>query len=224
MVSLQRAGTTGPSRSVDPSASPGDDGASRVYPSRFGGAFCISSGSNGASCVFSSGSDGASSFSSSGSDDASCVFCDPTAIPVSPVWGSIAPSVSSPRYPAVPPVSSRQDPYFPCYLMAPLVSLPCDPITPHVSPPRDPAALLVSYLWGPAAPPVFPFFILVIPASAPAPAPGHRAAELHAEVLIVNTVAAGLFRPVDPLHHLPFCFHLQARLAGPPLVCRHDSH
>ena len=48
-------------------------------------------------------------------------------------------------------------------------------------------------------------------------------ARFRAKVPIANTVAAGLVRPVDPLHGLPFSFHLQARLAGPPLARRRDS-
>ena len=79
MVSFRRAGTTSPSKPVNPSASlatsfvstPGSDGTS---PSGFCGAFCVSLGSNDVSCVSSSGSDGASSVSSLGSDSASRVL------------------------------------------------------------------------------------------------------------------------------------------------------
>ena len=48
---------------------------------------------------------------------------------------------------------------------------------PLVCSPRDSAAPFVSPLRGPAAPPVFPLCVLVIPATAPAPAPVLRAAE-----------------------------------------------
>ena len=97
------------------------------------------------------------------------------------------------------------------------------------SPPRGSAALPVSPLRGSAAPAVFPDCVLVMPAAASAPAPVPRVAEpyfsdwfiftrLHPEVLIANTVAAGLARPVNSLHRLLFRFRLQVHLAGPPTV------
>ena len=126
----------------------------------------------------------------------------------------------------VPPVSPCRD------LVTPLVSFPCDPMAPPVSPPRNPAAPLVSPLWGPAAPPVIIFCVLAMPAAAPASAPVLRTSSsdwfvfirLHVEVVIANPVGAGLVRTVNPLHRLPFRFHLQSRLAGPPLARHHDSH
>ena len=209
MVSFRRAGITSTSKSVDLVAilatyfasTPESDGAFRVSPLGFVGAFCVSSGSNGAFSVSSP-----ASVSPSWGAMAPLVYfpCDPMTTPVSHALDSMTPTGSPPRDPAtlsVPPsldsmaspVSSRRERSFPRYLIAPPVSLPCDSMAPAVSPPRnpavslmsspqnpaaqDPVAVLVSPLRGLAAPPVFPICILLLPAVAPAPILVLRAAE-----------------------------------------------
>ena len=169
IVSIRSAGTTGPPKSVDPTASPA---TSFVSSSESDGASCVFSlGSNGASCISSSGSDGASRVSSSGSGTS----------PVSPRQGPAAPSVSLLRGLAAPPA------FLLCWLLLQL-------------------QLLYVELRGPSFSNRFIF------------------TSLYVEVLITNTVAVSFVRPVDLLHGLPFCFHLQARLSERPLARRHDFH
>ena len=97
-----------------------------------------------------------------------------------------------------------------------------DPMAPPMSPPRDPAVpcvfrpcfflcrLLVEFLYVELRSP-FSYDYLIF-------------ACILAEVLIANTVAIVLVRPVNSLHDMPFRFHLQAPLAAPPLARRLYSH
>ena len=112
-------------------------------------------------------------------------------------------------------------------------------------PPRDPLPLLVSPLRDSTAPPVslpwdpmalcllFAFLwdrlllqlqLVHVELRNPFSYNQFIFARLYAEVLIVNTIAAGLVRPFDPLHGLSFRFYRQARLAGPSLVRHRYSH
>ena len=171
MVSFRRAGTTSPSKFVDPAASPAIPFVSLELD-----------------CVFrvlSSGSDGASRVSSSESDDASRVSStlpqallyplslrNSTAPPVSYRQDPMVPPVSLPRnlmtLPVslardlvAPPVPPRREP------IVPLVSLPRDLLVPPVSPARDPAASLVSPPRDPVALPVSPPRDLTVPPVSP---------------------------------------------------------
>ena len=152
MVSFLRADMAGPSKSVDPAASPftsfvstqGSGGAYRFSPSEL--APSMSPRDSTVPPVYPRRDPMAPPVSSPRALMAPLVSfpCDPMAFTVSPARDPIAPPVSprDPVEPSVspsldsmtPPVSSRRDPCFPRDPMAPPGSLPCDPMTSPVSP------------------------------------------------------------------------------------------
>ena len=116
--------------------------------------------------------------------------------------------------------------------MAPPVSPARDPAAPPVSPPRNSAAPSVSlprvrrHLMCPliGIRRLLQLQLLYVELRSSSFTDWFIFTRLHVQVFIATTVAAGLARPVNPLHRLPFHFHLQARLAGSPLTRRRDSH